>query len=133
MNIRLWNVKPPKESSVIRGILGPWVYKVILQGCLLTTKRGVALICPQVVWRDTKKVGVGMASQRDTQTGALETYIVAHYSPAGNVRGQLGEEVGDLKKNCKTKNLTCVHKCDVPDGKGNSEKTKTRSNALGIV
>ena len=41
----------------------------------------------QLVWRDTKKIGVGIASGRSrlfAEYGNVETFIVAKYSPQGN-------------------------------------------------
>lgn len=41
-----------------------------------------------MVWKDTKEVGVGRAFSSQGQT-----FVVALYSPAGNVRGQYNENV----------------------------------------
>lgn len=46
----------------------------------------------QLVWKSTKKVGVSVvAIQRGFYT---KTYIVARYTPIGNVEGEFGREVG---------------------------------------
>ncbi|XP_077975959.1 uncharacterized protein LOC120341288 [Styela clava] len=42
----------------------------------------------QMVWRSTKEIGVGIASNEDG-----ESYIVALYNPGGNTRGQYKENV----------------------------------------
>lgn len=47
----------------------------------------------QVVWKSTKKLGVGIASVKHGFW--TTTYIVARYSPPGNYNGRLKQEVGD--------------------------------------
>ena len=47
----------------------------------------------QVVWKATKRVGVGIAV---IKRGFLtKTYIVARYSPPGNYQGQFKQQVGN--------------------------------------
>lgn len=46
----------------------------------------------QVVWKDTREMGVGMAR---SNTGKL--YIVANYDPAGNMVGSFSTKVPKLK------------------------------------
>ncbi|KAJ7382008.1 hypothetical protein OS493_037710 [Desmophyllum pertusum] len=47
----------------------------------------------QVVWKSTKKLGVGIASiKRGFKT---KTYIVARYTPPGNYEGRFKQEVGN--------------------------------------
>ena len=47
----------------------------------------------KVVWKSTEKVGVGIATiERDFST---KTYIVARYTPPGNVEGRFAIEVGN--------------------------------------
>ncbi|KAK3728242.1 hypothetical protein QZH41_019615 [Actinostola sp. cb2023] len=46
----------------------------------------------QVVWKSTKRLGVGIAKY------AGNTYVVARYSPPGNVFGQYSLNVGAPKK-----------------------------------
>ncbi|XP_068677293.1 Golgi-associated plant pathogenesis-related protein 1-like isoform X2 [Montipora capricornis] len=47
----------------------------------------------QVVWKSTKKLGVGIASiKRGFWT---KTYVVARYTPPGNYYGQFKEQVGN--------------------------------------
>lgn len=47
----------------------------------------------QVVWKSTKKLGVGIASiKRDFWT---KTYVVARYTPPGNYYGQFKKQVGN--------------------------------------
>ncbi|TGZ68171.1 hypothetical protein CRM22_004406 [Opisthorchis felineus] len=43
----------------------------------------------QLVWRDSKLVGFGRATSSD----GTASYIVAHYSPKGNIRGRFQENV----------------------------------------
>ncbi|XP_052250666.1 Golgi-associated plant pathogenesis-related protein 1-like [Dreissena polymorpha] len=45
----------------------------------------------QVVWRDTKLLGIAWA--RSSEGGI---YVVANYAPAGNVHGAFGENVSQL-------------------------------------
>ena len=45
----------------------------------------------QVVWKDSKKLGIAYAS------GKSGTYVVANYDPAGNFLGQYPENVQPLK------------------------------------
>ncbi|XP_073257922.1 Golgi-associated plant pathogenesis-related protein 1-like [Porites lutea] len=45
----------------------------------------------QVVWQSTKSVGVALTTKK-TNYG-YETFIVARYYPAGNVRGQFAQNV----------------------------------------
>ncbi|KAJ7377240.1 hypothetical protein OS493_030051 [Desmophyllum pertusum] len=47
----------------------------------------------QVVWKATIHVGVGLKKIVNSD-GDTETYVVARYSPPGNVNGQLGDNVG---------------------------------------
>lgn len=47
----------------------------------------------QVVWKSTKKLGVGIASVKDDFW--TTTYIVARYSPPGNYYGRFKQEVGN--------------------------------------
>ncbi|KAJ7377239.1 hypothetical protein OS493_030050 [Desmophyllum pertusum] len=47
----------------------------------------------QVVWKATTHVGVGLKKIVNSD-GKTETYVVARYSPPGNVNGQLGDNVG---------------------------------------
>lgn len=48
----------------------------------------------QVVWKSTKKLGVGIASiKRGFWT---TTYIVARYTPPGNYEGKFKQEVGSI-------------------------------------
>lgn len=47
----------------------------------------------QVVWKSTKKLGVGIASVKHGFW--TTTYIVARYSPPGNYNGRFKQEVGD--------------------------------------
>ena len=47
----------------------------------------------QVVWKSTRKVGVAIATiKRGYWT---QTYVVARYSPPGNVYGELEQQVGN--------------------------------------
>ena len=41
----------------------------------------------QVVWKDSKKLGIGIA------TGKIGTVVVANYLPPGNYKGKFGENV----------------------------------------
>lgn len=51
------------------------------------------ILCgPQVVWRATTAVGVALAANK-SEDGWIETYIVARYSPQGNIRGRFAENV----------------------------------------
>ena len=50
----------------------------------------------QVVWKDTKRVGVAMATKKD-EYGFTVTYIVARFSPQGNIDGQFAENVKESK------------------------------------
>ncbi|XP_066936330.1 uncharacterized protein [Clytia hemisphaerica] len=47
----------------------------------------------QMVWKDSKRIGIGMAISRD-QT---HIYVVAHYAPKGNYIGQFTQQVQRLK------------------------------------
>lgn len=38
----------------------------------------------QVVWKDTKRFGVGIATLPNSNNNNVQTFIVAMYSPAGN-------------------------------------------------
>jgi len=56
------------------------------------TKTGKAIgHFTQVVWNETKKVGIGMVTSGNT------TFVVAQYKPAGNFIGQYKEHVQTLK------------------------------------
>lgn len=46
----------------------------------------------QVVWKATTAVGVALAANK-SEDGWIETYIVARYSPQGNIRGRFAENV----------------------------------------
>ena len=50
----------------------------------------------QVVWKATKRVGVGIATKKD-ENGDIITYIVARYSPPGNILGQFAANVEKSK------------------------------------
>lgn len=52
----------------------------------------------QLVWAATTSVGVGIASTPDGKT-----YVVANYSPAGNVQGQFSQNVHKSKGKSKFK------------------------------
>ena len=43
----------------------------------------------QVVWKNTKEVGFGVASTKDKS----RCYVVANYYPAGNYQGQFPKNV----------------------------------------
>ena len=51
----------------------------------------------QMVWRGSQKLGVGIAASEADADGMIKTYIVARYSPGGNVAGAYGSNVGGLK------------------------------------
>ena len=42
----------------------------------------------QIVWKGTTKLGIAKASTTTKKNGFYATYVVAQYSPAGNVRGR---------------------------------------------
>ena len=55
----------------------------------------------QVVWGETKKFGVGIAtvdSRRYPQYENIETFIVAKYSPPGNINF-IGQRFQDYSRN----------------------------------
>ena len=50
----------------------------------------------QVVWKGTKKVGVGIATTSSPNgDGYYESYVVARYSPPGNYEGEFKSNVGE--------------------------------------
>ena len=70
--------------------------------------RNIHTFARQVVWKSTKKLGVGIASvKRGFWT---KTYIVARYTPPGNYEGRFKQEVGNrimaLKWNGKKKSIS---------------------------
>jgi len=50
----------------------------------------------QVVWKGTKKVGVAIATKENN--GMIDTYIVARYSPQGNLLGAFENNVAKAGK-----------------------------------
>ena len=42
----------------------------------------------QIVWKGTTKLGIAKASATTKKNGFYATYVVAHYSPAGNIIGR---------------------------------------------
>lgn len=50
----------------------------------------------QIVWKATKRVGVALATKRD-KDGYIDTYIVARFSPPGNILGQFADNVKEGK------------------------------------
>ena len=46
----------------------------------------------QVVWKDSKELGIGMATGK-SQSGMFCTYIVGRYRPPGNYRGRYKKNV----------------------------------------
>jgi len=47
----------------------------------------------QLVWADTRRVGIARAFGRRPGSSTVETYVVADFEPAGNVPGHFGREV----------------------------------------
>jgi len=50
----------------------------------------------QVVWKSTTKLGCGQALGRNN--GLNGVYVVCNYSPAGNLRGAFGDNIGERSK-----------------------------------
>ena len=80
-----------------------------------TTKNGEAVgHFTQMVWRDTTKFGVGIAT-RENGDGNIDTFIVARYAPRGNIH-TTGQRFEDYSRNvqppipgCKTYTYTQLH------------------------
>ena len=51
------------------------------------------MIVLQVVWKATTQVGAGIVTEVNAETGQLQNFVVARYTPRGNVLGEFEENV----------------------------------------
>ena len=74
----------------------------------------------QVVWKNSKTLGIGKASKYDSKTKMYCTYIVARYKPAGNMMGDYVANVpkGDFGPD------TCKNVNKILEGEKANRKTK---------
>lgn len=79
----------PNEDTPITGeeVVEYWYKEIDAYIFAEEPKNTLAFHFTQVVWKDSKEIGVGIAKNKG------KVYVVANYSPAGNVMGNFTKNV----------------------------------------